>query len=201
MTRPQASDAATRNHRAAPPVRRARLLPAGVSRMRGSRQTWARTSDGHDGEPEDERRFVQEQPGALTRTGDGQGHSGAQDGQRGRDHKRAEQPQQGRGRPPAYVGRCAGVVAGEPVHRGADLQHHRPDEQQPDEEVQRQQAPGPQDRHPFDGEAGEQHDAGERREPFIARCPGGTVGLTAVMRFRGYAYDAEFPAWLSGRTR
>jgi len=108
--------------------------------------------DRHHAEPCDERQLVQGEPLVVARPDDGQDHAGAQDGERGEDHQRSEDPHRRGRRPPPAVGGRARVVAREPVHRRADLQGDRPEQQHPQEEVERQQLVHAQDRETLGGE-------------------------------------------------
>ena len=112
--------------------------------------------------------------------GDRQDDPGAEDGERGENDERTEQPEQRSGWSLPDVGRGPGVVAGKPVAGRADLQDDGPDQQHADKDMQRQQLPDREHRHALHREAAQQHGAGQRRQPLIALGALDGVGLAAV---------------------
>ncbi len=111
MTRPPSSDTATSSPLIQPPPARTPELRR-FRREQDPRQPphVGQDVNGHDPEPEHERRLVQEKPRARYRADDRQHHPRTQDRHGGNDNERAEHAQQRRGRPLAHVGRGPGVV-------------------------------------------------------------------------------------------
>ncbi len=124
---------------------------------------------GHEHHPRDEAHLVQHQPRiAVVRPGE-QKHDAAGEHDNRREHdERADQTQDELRRSLAPVLDVARVVAQEPITGARHLEHDRPDQQEPDEQVHRDELAQLRDREADHGEQHDQDPAGDRRQLLVA---------------------------------
>jgi len=113
-------------------------------------------------EPGDEGRFVElHEQRRVSRGHEGEGHARREDGERGQDEPRGENPQQRTGWAGAPVLWIAGVVADEPISRRPELQRHWTEKEKAEDVVKGKQPVNPQDGDALNGQQNKQGHPGE----------------------------------------
>ena len=125
--------------------------------------------DGHDAEPEDEARPMEEQQGpAVLDADEQQGDAGHEEHAREDDEERPEQPEDHWRRYFAPVGGCSGVVAAKSVESDSELHGDVRHQLYSEEDVELEQRSDANDRQAFGREQDKQERTGHRRQACVA---------------------------------